>query len=1100
MKVGIRESEIMECPKCQFVNPENFQFCGKCGHSFAESAEIAQTPTEAEGERKPITVLFSDLSGYTAMCERLDPEEVKEIMSRIFGDIAQVVNKYEGFVEKFIGDAVMALFGVPKAHEDDPVRAIRAAGEINDLVAALSPQLEEKIGKPLSMHSGINTGLVVTGEVDLEKGTHGVAGDTINLAARLCSLANPGEIVVGPDTCRQAEGHFTFRALDPTEVKGKAGPVQAYRVESLKEEPRKVHRLQGLRADLIGRDVQMAELVKAVEKLRRGEGSVIAISGEAGTGKSRLIEEFKAVLDLEEIQWREGHAYPYSQNIPYFPLIDLLNRAFHIQESDSPEELKQKVELGIEQLIGKEDEIVPYIGSLYAFDYPEIEDVDLQLRKSKLRHAIQTVFSALVRRTPTIICLEDLHWADPSSLELLRFILLDSSYPSLFLCMFRPPFKLLTSQELTVLGESYREIRLHDLLAPEACNMIKSLLKTETVPLELQHYIEEKVEGNPFYLEEVVNALIDLKKLIREDGGWSLTEDFAEADVSPSIQGVIASRLDLLEREEKRILQEASVIGRVFLYMILKRITDLKDHIDSCLGGLEGLDFIRMKSLQPDPEYMFKHAMTQEAVYNGLLKKERQAIHEQIGLVMEQLFHDRLSEHCESLAFHFKRGQSTVKAINYLIKSGEKSIRKYSVEESQKYFEEAFELLSDTPNKSQDLEILLVDILIKWAPVFYYSGDIRGLADLLNAHRDLAESLNEKAKLGMFYVWLGFALWIRGNPRDSYQYLHNAIKLGEETGNEEIIGYACNWLSYSCTELGLVDEGINHGERAQKIAKLFPSDQFLHIKSLGGLGYAYQIKGEKEKTLDVGKSILDYGQRHSNPRGLVMGHWIMGLGYMVDGDILSAIDCFRNGVKAAVDPFYHYVGRMSLGIAYAYNGQFSEAENELKDVLLHCQEFGNEQAGTPAQLFLGVALFAKGHMAKGLRTIQQAQRNFIEKHRKAAYALSDILLGTVYLQMVERSKPLPPAVLARNIGFLIKTLPFASRKAEYHLKRSIKTAEEIGNKARLATACLNLGMLHKAKGRIKEARDCISKSILIFEQTGAETNLQQAQKILATLQ
>jgi class 3 adenylate cyclase len=188
----------MECPECQFVNPEDFKFCGRCGHRFGESSEIERTVTETEGERKHVTVLFSDLSGYTAMCERLDPEEGKEIMSRIFGDIAQVVTKYEGFVEKFIGDAVMALFGVPKAHEDDPVRAIRAAGEINDLVEDLSPQLEEKIGKPLSMHSGINTGLVVTGEVDLEKGTHGVAGDTINLAARFCGLANPLSSGWGP--------------------------------------------------------------------------------------------------------------------------------------------------------------------------------------------------------------------------------------------------------------------------------------------------------------------------------------------------------------------------------------------------------------------------------------------------------------------------------------------------------------------------------------------------------------------------------------------------------------------------------------------------------------------------------------------------------------------------------------------------------------------------------------------------------------------------------------------------------------------------------------------------------------------------------------
>jgi class 3 adenylate cyclase/tetratricopeptide (TPR) repeat protein len=1033
------------------------------------------------------------------MCERLDPEEVKEIMSRIFGDIAQVVTKYEGFIEKFIGDAVMALFGVPKAHEDDPVRAIRAAGEINELVVALSPQLEEKIGKPLSMHSGINTGLVVTGEVDLEKGTHGVAGDTINLAARLCSLANPGEIVVGPDTCRQAEGHFTFTALDPTEVKGKAEPVQPYRVESLREEPRKVHRLQGLRADLTGRDPQMAELMEAVKKLRRGEGSVIAISGDAGTGKSRLIEEFKAALDLDEIQWREGHAYAYSQNIPYFPLIDLLNRAFHIEESDSPEKLRQKVELGIEQLLGKEDEIIPYIGNLYAFDYRELEDVDLQLRKSKLLHAIQTVFSALVRRAPTVICLEDLHWADPSSLELLRFILIESKYPSLFLCLSRPPFELLTSRERSVLGESYREMKLHDLSASEARKMIESLLQTENIPMELQQYMEEKAEGNPFYLEEVINALIDLEKLIRDDGAWRFTGDFTEADVSPSIHGVIASRLDLLEKEEKRILQEASVIGRVFLYMILKRITELKDHIDRCLGGLQGLDLIRMKSLQPDPEYMFKHAMTQEAVYNGLLKRERQAIHEQIGLVMEQLFHDRLSEHCESLAFHFKRGQSPVKAVNYLIESGEKSINMYAVHESHEYFAEAYDLLINTFDDSEQQKILLIDLLIKWASVFYYRGDIKGLNDLLNAHRELAESLYDKTRLGMFYVWQGFALWLGGKPGESYHYLHRAIRLGEEIGNEEVVAHACTWLSWACPELGLPDEGIIHGERAQEIAKHFPKDQFLYSKSLAGLSHSYYYKGETKKALEIGKIILDYAQSKANPRSLVLGYWSMGFGHRLDGDMASAMDCFQNAVKAAEDPIFYYLPSLSLGVCYAYSGQLQEAEEILNDVVRYSRQFGNELIGQLGSTFLGVVLFAKGQMAKGLKAIHQAQRSFIDNQWKGGYALSENLLGKIYLQMVERSKPVPAAVLARNIGFLIKTVPFASRKAEYHLNRAVKAAEEIGNKATLATACLDLGMLHKAKGRTERAKECILESIRLFEQCEAETNLQQAKKALATL-
>ena len=258
---------LIICPQCDFENLPEDNFCGECGHKLDEAEEVPKALPEAEGERKYVTVLFSDLSGYTAMSEKLDPEELKEITTSIFSQISKVIEKYEGFVEKFVGDAVMALFGVPKAHEDDPIRAIRTAREIHELVDATRPEVEKRIEQPISMHTGINTGLVVTGEVDMERGTHGVAGDTINLASRLSNVAKAGEILVGPDTYRQAEGHFTFESLEPTTVKGKAEPVPVHKVLSQKERPITIHRLSGLRADLIGRKVELTELREAVEKL-----------------------------------------------------------------------------------------------------------------------------------------------------------------------------------------------------------------------------------------------------------------------------------------------------------------------------------------------------------------------------------------------------------------------------------------------------------------------------------------------------------------------------------------------------------------------------------------------------------------------------------------------------------------------------------------------------------------------------------------------------------------------------------------------------------------------------------------------------------------
>ena len=587
------------------------------------------------------------------MSEKLDPEEVKEITSRLFGEISKIVANYDGFIEKYAGDAVMAIFGVPQFHEDDPIRAVKAAREIHQLVDSISPEVEKRISQSISMHTGINSGLVVTGEVDMERGTHGIAGDTINLASRLSNLAKPGEIVVDADTCFQIEGHFTCEYRETTTVKGKADPVEVHKVLSQRDKPITIRRLSGVRADLVGRDVEMAELSEAVENLQQGKGRIFSICGAAGTGKSRLVEEFKAQLDLERIQWIEGHAYAYSQSIPYFPLVDLLNRLLHIDEKDLPEKVRDKVESGLGSLVANQQDIIPFVGRLYSLNYPEVNDISPEHWKSRLQTAILTILSALANKAPTIFFLEDLHWADPSFVELLRRACLEIRRPAIVLCAYRPTCSLFTGHQVSIIGKNYHDIQLQNLSLSVAQNMLGSLLKTDTIPSDLKHWVNSKAEGNPFYLEELVNSLIETETLIRDNGSWKLTRSLTESDIPSSLHGLISGRLDRLERQTKRILQEASVIGRDFLYEILKKITELEERIDAELSHLERLDLIRTRAFQPDIEYMFKHALTQEIVYNGLLKKKRRKIHEHIAQVMESVFQDRLSEFYETLAFHF---------------------------------------------------------------------------------------------------------------------------------------------------------------------------------------------------------------------------------------------------------------------------------------------------------------------------------------------------------------------------------------------------------------------------------------------------------------
>jgi tetratricopeptide (TPR) repeat protein len=676
--------------------------------------------------------------------------------------------------------------------------------------------------------------------------------------------------------------------------------------------------------------------------------------------------------------------------------------------------------------------------------------------------------------------------------------LLQVRQPAIVLCAYRPVFSLFKSHQLSGVGNIYQEMRLQDLSPSEAQDMLESLLKAATIPSDLKRFVHEKAEGNPFYLEELVNSLIETETLIRDNGGWKVTRPISESDISTTIHGVVSGRLDRLGKKTKRILQEASVIGRAFLYEILKKVTELKQHIDRCLSGLEQLDLIRTRSLRPDLEYVFKHALTQEVVYNGLLKKERKEIHERIGLVMEQLFHDRIPEFSEALAFHFKQGQSINKAVEYLMKSGEKSLARYSVEGAHQYFREAFDILAAKSDKSEAENVALIDILNIWGYAYYYLGDFSEFIDRFNSHAELAESLKDKARLGMFYAWLGIAYYMGGRPKISYDYLSKALKLGEEVRSEKVIGYACTWLTWACVELGLLDEAKNYGEKAQQVAKLFPSDQYLYFKSLAGLVYLRFLKGDIQKALAGGKALLAYGESTSNSRSKVFAHFMTSVTHIFSGDFQSMKKSGKKAIEVSEDPLYSIFGKFGFGVGCFLCGQFKEAEDVLQSMVDFSEKRGEGQCLIWAYLFLGPALIANGRMDQGLKVLRKGQHAIVENQRKGLVAVSEYVLGKIYSQIATGPKP-SLSIMVKNLGFLVKNVPFASQKAIKHFSRVIEVSEEIGAKGAIGPAYLELGLLYKAKGRTVKARECISQAIEDFEKCEAETYLKQAKEALASL-
>ncbi|MBN2283978.1 MAG: AAA family ATPase [Deltaproteobacteria bacterium] len=1094
------------CPACNTVNPFDSKFCDECGHDLtAASSESPQQPEPIPAaqiitgpERKYITVLFSDLSGYTAMTERLDPEEVGEIMGRIFGEIAQVVVKYGGFIEKFVGDAVMALFGVPRVHEDDPVRAIRAALEIHEVVKAIGVSFETRIGKPLTMHTGINTGLVITGELDLEKGTPGVLGDTINVASRLQGLARADEVIVGFETYHRTEGYFDFETLTPATVKGKAEPIRIYKVLSTKEAPIKVHRLSGMRADLIGRKVEMERLQEAVEQLKQGRGSIFSIVGDAGTGKTRLIEEFKSSLEPGSVQWREGHAYAYAQNIPYFPLIDLLNRTWHIQESDTTGQVRKKVEAGARAIIGERRDLIPSIGSLYALSYPETEQLSPETWKARLHEAVQLILANLCGRAPTIIRIEDLHQADPSTIELLKKVLTDFRHPAIFLCIHRPPFSLFTAHQMKSL-RSYHEIRLQDLSPSESRDMVESLLDTRDIPAELSRFVQDKAEGNPFYLEEAINALIESDTLVREDARWRLTKPLTDADIPYTVQEIIAARLDRLERETKRILQEASVIGRAFLYDILGRITELRESIDRSLSSLERLDLIQARAIQPDLEYMFKHALTQEVVYNGILKKDRQFIHERIGQVMEELFHDRLPEFYETLAYHFRQGRSLLKAVDYLMKAGKKSFSRYAIDEAHAHYREAYELLSGKPDRTREENELLIDLIFDWAFVFHHRSVFHELLDLLTDIESLVISLGDTNRLGMFHIWKGAALQRTERYLESYEHLSQAHDIAHALGDKTMCCYACGWLVQTCYGLGRLDDALELGEKGREL-DVCEHDRVLHQLLMGAIGSNYYLRGEGGKAHEIGDILLDYGHEHSDMGSIAHGHMCHGFGYLVQGNYPNAIASFEKQSRASCEPMFLLNGKFFLGTTYLFNSQYAEAENVLNEVNEYFEKHGYEYLGSASRAFSGMLMIVKGEFEQGIAVVENVLKEYLRQHNWYRFAVVNHSLGKVYLQLAQ----LPGgetdlAAFGGNAAFLKDTLPTAHETAAEYFMTAIEKAGEIGAKSVHGQACLDMGRLHKLKGKKEEAAKYLTEATHIFEQIGAEIFLKQAQEESASL-
>ena len=697
---------VLACSACGAELPADARFCPQCGEASlprpAVTAEFASPATYTpkhlaeriltskaalEGERKQVTVLFVDVSGFTALSARLDPEDVHTLMTRAFELMLAEVHRYEGTVNQFLGDGIMALFGAPIAHEDHAQRAVRAALGIQRALENYRRELEGNRALTFKVRQGLNSGLVVVGSIGSDlRMDYTAVGDTTNVAARLQQGAEPGHIVIGETTYRLVADYFDTRPLGELSVRGKAEPIRAWIVEAAREGRTRLDAgaQHGL-TPLVGRGRELETLEAALARSRAGHGQVVFVVGEPGIGKSRLLYEFRG--RSREADWREGHCLSFGRATAFHPLVDLLKRWVGIDERDADDVAVTKVEQTVAAIGDDVRAAAPYLLYLLSPGAADaaITALDPRERRSGIFEALRRMILRAAERRPQIVVIEDLHWIDRATEEFLA-VLGDSvpASPVLLIFTYRPGYA-------QPFGERTFHTRIvpAPLSEPESAHMAAAILSSDALPDTLRSAIAAKAEGNPFYVEEVVRSLREAGAIRVENGRFALTARLDDVVIPDTIHDVIMARIDRLDEAPKRTLQTASVIGRDFTQRLVERLSEIRGRSDTLLRELRAVELIYETSVFPEVAYRFKHALTQDVAYRSLLVQRRRELHRLIGLAIEELYADRLTEHYEILAHHFSLAEDWRRAFDYLLKAGEKAAAAFARRDALALYDQA---------------------------------------------------------------------------------------------------------------------------------------------------------------------------------------------------------------------------------------------------------------------------------------------------------------------------------------------------------------------------------------------------------------------------
>jgi class 3 adenylate cyclase/tetratricopeptide (TPR) repeat protein len=723
----------MKCPECQFENPEDFYFCGKCGCQLSTSSNLPVTEQslktklkriqrylpralvekvlsqrdELEGERRQVTIMFCDIKESMSLVEKLGPEKAFSFMNQIFEILIHKTNEYEGTVNEMRGDGILALFGAPYAIENSPQRALQSALAIHWEIARFNEEGGYHRGFPLILlRIGINTGPVVVGSVGNDLRVQFTAvGDTINMAARMEQMAEPGTTYVTEDTFRQTKELFEFKALGKRKVKGKEKPMAVYKVLSGKKgiyRPR-LESERTLSSKMVGRDNELNRLALQVMKAVNGKGSVVSIIGEAGIGKSRLITELKKLDVADQVSFIEGRAISIGKNLSYHPIIDFLKQWARISTDDGEATALGKLEHAVRSVCSEDVyEILPFVATLMGMTlsgrYAErIKGIEGEALEKLILMNMRELMIKVTEVNPIVIVAEDLHWADTSSIELLEYLYrLAETQRILFINVFRPGYEETGDRVVKVIREKLQVYNIEIVLTPlgeKTCrSFITRMLNLGDLDQNIIDQIIQRTDGNPYFIEEVVRSLIDEGAVALKGGKFKPTKILSTVTIPYTIIDVLMTRIDRLDAGTRNLLKAASVIGQGFFHRILSEVASTVEDMNERLSYLKKAQLIRERKRMGEVEYLFNHALTQEAAYDSILPIKKRKLHLKVARAIEKVFAERLHEFYGMLAFHYGKAENSGKAEEYLLKAGKEALKTSASNEALHFFKEALNL------------------------------------------------------------------------------------------------------------------------------------------------------------------------------------------------------------------------------------------------------------------------------------------------------------------------------------------------------------------------------------------------------------------------